>query len=473
MMDLIPRATVAQICGHRRQALARFAEAYDAIQAANGLLGEAWGAVRAAAPVAKQLHFSGHEEIKALCAAQLPERDAYLANARMHIDREVWTYVVEATDLNALMDKKAKDELRQQLLRDPPEATEENILATFTGMVGQADHIFRRGIAECFSALDRRFRSHDGWKIGSRVILTRAFDGWGSWNYHQNHRDTLTDIERVFFVLDGKTPPPNYAGIVGAVDESRKGGGLRGRQSLAESDFFRVRCFENGNAHVWFKRDDLVAEANKLLGEFYGEVIPEDREPDKDSGLNDPKTSLAKNYGFFATPDKLADQVIDGAALYSPDRRLTVLEPSAGTGQLAERAAAKGCLVDCIEVHPDRARGLVESRRYRSVIQADFLLLKPGVELYDRIIMNPPFDRERDIDHVMHALKFLKPDGFLVAIMSAGTEFRETRKSKAFRDLMGRMKAVWRDLPANSFASVGTNVNTILLRVWNDSRRFY
>ena len=71
------------------------------------------------------------------------------------------------------------------------------------------------------------------------------------------------------------------------------------------------------------------------------------------------------------------------------------------------------------------------------MIRGDFLHLKPDPEnLYDRVVMNPPFDRERDIDHVIHALKFLAPEGVLVAIMSAGTEFRETRKSVAFRELM-------------------------------------
>ena len=62
--------------------------------------------------------------------------------------------------------------------------------------------------------------------------------------------------------------------------------------------------------------------------------------------------------------------------------------------------------------------------------------------------MNPPFDRERDIDHVLHALKFLKDDGRLKAVMSAGTEFRETRKAVAFRALMENMSAEWEDLPA-------------------------
>jgi hypothetical protein len=77
--------------------------------------------------------------------------------------------------------------------------------------------------------------------------------------------------------------------------------------------------------------------------------------------------------------------------------------------------------------------------------------------------MNPPFDDERDIDHVTHALKFIKPDGWLLAIMSAGVEFRETRKATAFRKLIETRKGWMVDLPAGSFASVGTYVNTVLV----------
>ena len=77
-------------------------------------------------------------------------------------------------------------------------------------------------------------------------------------------------------------------------------------------------------------------------------------------------------------------------------------------------------------------------------------------------IMNPPFNLERDIDHVMHALEFLKTDGYLIAIMSAGTEFRETAKSRAFRDRMKNLHAQWKDLPPESFSSVGTYVNARL-----------
>jgi hypothetical protein len=85
--------------------------------------------------------------------------------------------------------------------------------------------------------------------------------------------------------------------------------------------------------------------------------------------------------------------------------------------------------------------------------------------------MNPPFDMERDIDHVVHALDFLKDDGCLAAIMSAGTEFRETRKAIAFRALVEKLNGSFRDLPHGSFAEVGTYVNTITVKFWKDGRR--
>jgi phospholipid N-methyltransferase len=387
------------------------------------------------------------------------------------IDRRMWSVLIEITDLEKLMDKQAKDELQRDLIENVPEATEENIFATLEQFMLDADTVFKRGIANCFSKLDRRFRSHDGWKIGSRVILSHAFNDWGGWSYNTNQRDTLVDIDRTFHVLDGRDAKHLVGGIVWTVDNARRHGGRH--QSVHESDYFLIRAYKNGNAHIWFKRDDLVEKVNRLLAGYYGAVIPEEREPEDDGGLFAAKTTPAKRYGFFPTPDAAAELALEQLPLHREEGApaLTVLEPSAGTGNLARRAAKRGTVVDCIEYQPQMASALRRSRLYRKVLCGDFLTIEPDpAKLYDRVLMNPPFDRERDIDHVVHALKFLKPDGCLVAIMSAGTEFRETRKSIAFRDLMKRLRGRWRDLPDRSFASVGTNVNTIVLRVWNDGR---
>lgn len=474
MNAIVPRATVRDMVKRRQVALDQFDRAYIDLSAASTTLADASIALNAIGfkngENSSYLHLTKEEDRDFMSKLALPKREDFLAVARKVVDRRVWATLIEITELERIMDKQAKDQLRQSLMDDVPEATEDNIFATIATFATDADTIWKRGIANCFSKLDRRFRSHDGWKIGSRVVLTWVFDSWGGWS-GRNHRDTLHDIDRTFHVLDGGTTPELYGGIVTAIEESRRGGGFGQRQSVCESEYFRVRGFKNGNAHVWFKRDDLVEKVNKLLGEWYGAAIPEEREPTEDP-LAEKKTSLAKNYGFFPTPDKAADHVISRTPLYrsKDEPKLTLLEPSAGTGSLAKRALSWGAIVDCIEYQPALADDLrAPGNYYRSVKTADFLSVKPAT-LYDRVLMNPPFDRERDIDHVVHALDFLKPDGCLVAIMSASTEYRETKKSTAFRALMEKMNAQWSDLPAGSFASVGTQVNTIMVRVWKDGR---
>jgi hypothetical protein len=53
--------------------------------------------------------------------------------------------------------------------------------------------------------------------------------------------------------------------------------------------------------------------------------------------------------------------------------------------------------------------------------------------------------------------------GRLVAIMSAGAGFRENAKALKFRAEVEKRGGKFHDLPAGSFASVGTMVNTVML----------
>jgi hypothetical protein len=126
--------------------------------------------------------------------------------------------------------------------------------------------------------------------------------------------------------------------------------------------------------------------------------------------------------------------------------------------------------VTVVEIQPELVQRLRTGGIYSRVLAGDFLRMSPAfVGGYARIIMNPPFDRGRDIDHVNHAIRFLAPGGRLVAIMSASVEFSETAKAKAFRKKVKEMGGRFRDLPSGSFRECGTNVNTVLLTV--DQRR--
>jgi 16S rRNA G1207 methylase RsmC len=77
--------------------------------------------------------------------------------------------------------------------------------------------------------------------------------------------------------------------------------------------------------------------------------------------------------------------------------------------------------------------------------------------------MNPPFSKGQDIQHVTHALGFLKPGGRLVAIMGAGVTFRQDKRATEFRELVQAMGGTIARLPEGSFKSSGTMVNTVIV----------
>ena len=81
---------------------------------------------------------------------------------------------------------------------------------------------------------------------------------------------------------------------------------------------------------------------------------------------------------------------------------------------------------------------------------------------YDRVLMNPPFGRQADIRHVTHALGFVKPGGMVVAVMSAGTEFRQDKTATAFREMVEARGGRLERLPDDAFAGAGISVRTVL-----------
>lgn len=461
---LMPRASIHELVAYKAQAAAAFGRAWDALEEAYRL-----AALAGPSGAAEWPYVAGGSPYSRTGSTTWKTRAEYDAWVAGQLDRKVWRHVIKATNLDQLMDKQEREAFQAALESDPPPATAENIAATVERLIGDADMIFKRGIANAFAKLDRRFRSHDGFKIGARVVLNRAFCDYGSWNHYQRHDDTLVDVERTFHQLDGKPQPERYGGIVGVIDGARREAsrGVKLQAFEVEDAYFRVRVFGNGNAHLWFKRKDLVGRVNQLLADYYGAALGAGS--DVADKKHAPSGAVAKNMGWFPTPAAVAERVLDEAGVFSPKTHsgdypaLRVLEPSAGTGAIGERAARRGHKVTCVELHPARAAELKAAGIYNRVAVADFLAMTPAeLGTFDRIAMNPPFDRGLDVDHVTHALQFLAPGGRLCAVMSAGVEFREDARTTAFRAMVERHGGRFYDLPPGSFAESGTNVNTVL-----------
>lgn len=171
------------------------------------------------------------------------------------------------------------------------------------------------------------------------------------------------------------------------------------------------------------------------------------------------KKTIQQEYGFFPTPPAIVAKMMAEAKIRPG---MTCLEPEAGRGAIAQEMRAAGGEVYCIELLPDNVKALREQQFI--VTEADFLTVKPQ-QLYDRVLMNPPFSRQADIKHVAHALSFLNPGGRLVAIMSAGVTFRTDGRTAAFNQMLEERGAVVEPLPAGSFRESGTGVNTIMVSV--------
>ncbi|MDM3332405.1 methyltransferase [Citrobacter sp. Cb127] len=169
------------------------------------------------------------------------------------------------------------------------------------------------------------------------------------------------------------------------------------------------------------------------------------------------------DFEFFPTPPEIARRVIDLAEITN---EMQVLEPSAGRGALVleVKERAPDAMVSMFELMPDNNKFLRDLKLHTCGIgePTDFLDVKP-LDVFDRVVMNPPFGRQADIKHVTHALKFLKPGGLLVSVMSSSVTFRNNKLTNDFRQLIEERGGHIEELPEGAFKSSGTMVNTVIV----------
>lgn len=150
----------------------------------------------------------------------------------------------------------------------------------------------------------------------------------------------------------------------------------------------------------------------------------------------------------------------------------TVLEPSAG----------QGSIIDAIlRAHPDQRmifycekmdiNRVILSDRYGkkseiiplNVKDNDFLNLSSVAHSFDRIVANPPFSKNQDIDHVKHMYSMLNTGGRLVAIMSKHWQLSENKKESEFKDWLDWIDSEVIEIEAGAFKNSGTNIASVIV----------
>jgi predicted RNA methylase len=166
-------------------------------------------------------------------------------------------------------------------------------------------------------------------------------------------------------------------------------------------------------------------------------------------------------FNFFPSPPVVVVRLM---ALADVRHGMRVLEPSAGQGAIAYACADAGATVDCYELMDANFVALAGDARIGAVRHMDFLAETPETR-YDRVVMNPPFAKQADIKHVIHALRFLKPDGLLVSVMSASVVFRDNKLTQEFRDLIREHGGDMETLPDGAFKASGTMVRSVIVTI--------
>jgi hypothetical protein len=169
-------------------------------------------------------------------------------------------------------------------------------------------------------------------------------------------------------------------------------------------------------------------------------------------------------FNYFPSPPSVVARIMEIAAI-KPGMR--VLEPSAGQGAIAAEVA-KITPPDCYELMESNFKKLCLTHALGGTWNKDFLTVSPEAT-YDRVVMNPPFIKQNDIKHILHALKFLKKDGLLVSVMSAGVVFRTNKLTEDFRALVDARGGFIEQMEEGSFKDSGTMVRTVIAAIPGDA----
>lgn len=170
------------------------------------------------------------------------------------------------------------------------------------------------------------------------------------------------------------------------------------------------------------------------------------------------RCNLQQEYQFFETPAEVADWLVMLAG--GINEADTVLEPSAGRGALikAIHRACPSVTVECYELMPEN-REFLYSLDNVIILDEDFT--KDSVGSYTKIIANPPFSGNQDIEHVRIMYKLLEKGGTLAAITSSHWKIASEKKCVDFRNWLEEVHGEVFEIDAGEFKESGTSISTM------------
>ncbi|MBS0251617.1 MAG: methylase, partial [Proteobacteria bacterium] len=268
---------------------------------------------------------------------------------------------------------------------------------------------------------------------------------------------TIPPLSAVSLPAETLSPPSDGAAIIRAGEtllKSLASGRMLDASTLRSALTLAFGGSDTEGKWIWKSAYEAVEVAQVLFLRKYLPAIRKGRSPasilallEKTAGLLPTHTRRSEEgvqLQQFSTPMKLAYLVSEAAALTPDD---VVLEPSAGTGQLAifaESVSTRLALNELGDTRADILAGLFpHSPLTRANAEHIHDHLDPAL-VPSVVLMNPPFSaspfvtgtmRGVDLRHLKSALRRLSPGGRLVAITSFNLNPDTHTFREAFRTL--------------------------------------
>ncbi|QXD01154.1 DUF4942 domain-containing protein [Klebsiella sp. PL-2018] len=268
--EVISSLPVERIVAQRNIGVTMFLEAIERLREAQKMFFEASG----------RGWISGMTEIieRSLSADRSATREAALTRSvHRYADRDIWTRLMNDTGMFTLMSEAQRKEWDAQLYSDDcPEITLDNVIATFRLLNASKGATFEQGVIDVFRNLSWDYKTHNPCLLGKRIIIDGVLDNhqglyFSVRTYAQNRID---DLARPFWILDGKNVPDNRISEGANLSAFISQGGAASVGAVFTCEYFTIRAYKKGSAHITFTRPDLVEKVNDIIARHYPGALP-------------------------------------------------------------------------------------------------------------------------------------------------------------------------------------------------------
>jgi hypothetical protein len=181
---------------------------------------------------------------------------------------KTWSAIFQRLNIRRLMASKRVAELDKALSGGEgadqfPEPTPDMIENVAAGYIASAHEFLEEAVAEEYDHWRPRsdYKRNDDWKINRKIIRSYTVDrDWsGRWRCNHYAESHVRALDNIFHLLAGLGPVKDYKGELASAIETTKD-----NSGAGETQFFKFKCYNNGNLHLEFRRQDLLDLFNQI-----------------------------------------------------------------------------------------------------------------------------------------------------------------------------------------------------------------